>query len=208
MSKQQRLSVGRVLWLQWVLAGILGRVVSGAIVGYAYPAMEARLGVIAAAIAGVSLLGMTVGVAQWFVLRQRIARTGWWVLASTIGTAVGAYESVRFELLDLHVGPGIELDPLLAGAVFGGLLAVLQWLALLWRVKRGYWWILASAVVHSVSRFTANVVSTFLEKPGSMVVDGVVEGGITAALTGLLLVWLLRYPISKSPGGGHAQVSE
>ena len=208
MSRQQRLSVGRVLWLQWVLAGILGRVVSGAIVGYAYPAMAARLGDIAAAIAGVCLLGMAVGVAQWFVLRQRIARTGWWVLASTIGTAVGAYESVRFELLDLHVGPGIELDPLLAGAVFGGLLAVLQWLALLWRVKRGYWWILASAVAHSVSRFTANVVSMALGQLGPMLVQEVVVGGGSAALTGLLLVWLLRHPISNPRGRGHAQVAE
>jgi len=205
MSRQKRLSRGWMLWLQWVLAGILGWVVSGAIAGYVYTAMEARLGDIAAAITGLYVLGVTVGVAQWLVLRRCMTRTGWWVLASTIGTAVGAYWSVRFELLDLYVGPlyvgrRIELDALLSGAAFGGLLGVLQWLVLLWRVKRAYWWILASAVAHSASRFTANVVSMILGQPGPMVVHGAVVGGGTAALTGLVLAWLLRYPISDPQG--------
>lgn len=208
MSRQKRLSVGWVLWLQWVLAGILGWMTYGAIAGFMYTALEARLGDMAAAIAGLCVLGVTVGVAQWFVLRRCMARTGWWVLASTAGTAIGAYWSARFELLDLYVGPRMELDALLAGAAFGGLLGVLQWLVLLWRVKRGYWWILASVVAHSVSWFTANVVSMALGKPGPMVVHGVVVGGGTAALTGLSLVWLLRHPISNPQGRGHAQVAE
>ena len=178
MSRQNRLSMGWVLWLQWVLASTLGWVVGGAITGYVYPAMEARLGDIAAMIAGFCVLGVMVGGAQWFVLRRCMARTGWWVLASIAGTAIGAYWSVRYVLLDLYVGPltggrWIELDALLSGAAFGGLLGALQWWALLRRVKRGYWWVLASAVAHSVSWFTANVVSVALEKSEPMVVYGV-----------------------------------
>ena len=199
MSKQNRLSVGWVLWLQWVLAGTLGWVVGGATAGYVYTVMEAWLGN-AAMIVGVCVHGAMVGVAQWFVLRRRLARTGWWVLASTAGTVIGAYWSVRYEMMDLYSGPlyggrRIELDALLSGAAFGGALAALQWLALLRRVKGGYWWVLASAVAHSVGRFTANAVSMALGKSELMVVYEVVSGGGSAALTGLALVWLLRHRI-------------
>jgi hypothetical protein len=95
----------------------------------------------------------------------------------------------------------MELDALLAGAAFGGLLGALQWLVLLRRVKRGYWWMLASAVAHSVSWFAANVVSMILGQSEPMVVHAAVVGGGAAALTGLVLAWLLRHPISDPQGG-------
>ncbi len=34
-------------------------------------------------------VGISLGVPQWFVLRQHMARAAWWVAASVIGTAIG-----------------------------------------------------------------------------------------------------------------------
>jgi len=46
-------------------------------------------GIIAAFVAG-GVLGLMLGVAQWFVLRRLVKSAGWWVFGSIIGWALGA----------------------------------------------------------------------------------------------------------------------
>ena len=40
-------------------------------------------------VVGTGLIGLVAGVLQWLVLRQTVARAGWWVLASTVGWVAG-----------------------------------------------------------------------------------------------------------------------
>jgi len=65
----------------WVLAGVVGAAVAGAVV-FGAGAVNADVGWVAGAI----LLGPAVGFLQWWlVLRGQIAHTGWWVLVSAVG---------------------------------------------------------------------------------------------------------------------------
>ena len=47
-----------------------------------------QAGIIAALLAG-AVLGLMLGVAQWFILRRLVDSAGWWVLVSTTGWAIG-----------------------------------------------------------------------------------------------------------------------
>ncbi len=66
--------------------------------------------------------GLVGGIIQWTVLRAQLPRSGWWVLTSTVGWAVG---------LGLAVTAGRALGWLVAGAM-GGAITGLP-MALFWR---------------------------------------------------------------------------
>jgi len=55
---------------------------------------------------GLAVGGATVGIAQWFVLRRRVSRAGWWVLASVVGFAPAA-AGVLAALAEIAKGFGI-----------------------------------------------------------------------------------------------------
>lgn len=42
---------------------------------------------------GAALIGIVAGIAQWFVLRRRVSRAGWWVLASIVSWVAGLFFS-------------------------------------------------------------------------------------------------------------------
>ena len=80
------------LWLGWVLASIAGMLAALFLVDSVLrpalgPAID-RAGdgdwgsyFLALAVA-TTTIGASIGLMQWLVLRQRIARAGWWILAS------------------------------------------------------------------------------------------------------------------------------
>jgi hypothetical protein len=65
----------------WVLASMVGLAVSLALVFTVVFALN--MGAVGA------VVGASVGIAQWLVLRRRVYRASWWVLANTVGVAVG-----------------------------------------------------------------------------------------------------------------------
>ena len=73
-------------------------------------------------VAGGALIGALLGTAQWFLLRYRFARAGWWVVASTVGLSfgLGVGRVAGAALYDSVVGTlGETPARLLATAVFG-----------------------------------------------------------------------------------------
>jgi hypothetical protein len=74
----------------------------------------------------VSLGGAVAGIFQWLVLRGKVSRAGWWVLASTVGWALG------IALWDAGWDAGTEYGTLLlvgSGPVLGAVTgAALVWL--------------------------------------------------------------------------------
>lgn len=75
--------------------------------------------------------GALVGGAQWFALRRRVARAGWWVFATALGWAVG--EVARILMIRLYFDyvwavaspwflPAVILGTTLGGALYGALL--------------------------------------------------------------------------------------
>src|SRR5512142_513727 len=85
------------VWLQWILANAVGEtvglggtlVIGGLLLVNAQETMGAIPAAILAVLAGTFIEGITVGTAQWLVLRRQISSIRWrvWVLA----TAAGAF---------------------------------------------------------------------------------------------------------------------
>ena len=124
-------------------------------------------------------IGAAIGVAQWLVLRREVANAGWWILASAVAWAV----SWGIIVSGLVVPPGADLiSSLIVGAAVGLLLGGGQWFVLRRWTHYASLWILANMSAWSVG---------FSGIFGGAVLTGAVVG----AVTGLVLDWLLRYPL-------------
>jgi hypothetical protein len=107
-----RRHVTRAGW--WVLASLGAAAVVGLVV-FGLGVVNTDLGWIG----GVSVFGTVVGLLQWAVLRRHVPRAGWWVLASTVGWAVG------MPLGDIVGPPGL-------GAAYG----VITGTAMVWLLRQ------------------------------------------------------------------------
>jgi hypothetical protein len=91
---------------RWSIATGVGWAIGLAIILFTIPQ---ELGLLYGAI-----LGLTVGIAQWFILRQDVQRSGWWIAISVIGWTAG-----------LTLLPGPLTTGVLAGALTGVALELL-----------------------------------------------------------------------------------
>jgi hypothetical protein len=116
-----RRRVSGVGW--WVLASTAG--LAGARGGAAALASgnSEVLGSYAWLVAAMALGGAVTGILQWLVLRGKVSRAGWWVLASTVGWALGfAVMDAGAELVGVDCILGALLPGPVLGAVTGGAL--------------------------------------------------------------------------------------
>lgn len=91
--------IGSVQWLvlrrllsqlaRWVWATAAGGAVGGTVAVSVGSGVGESMGFVTALVVGGALLGASLGLAQWFLLRRQLAQVGWWVLASTLGLAMG-----------------------------------------------------------------------------------------------------------------------
>lgn len=218
----ERARVGWHIWLQWVLASILGFAV-GAAVGNAvidsippmtcaqsssdtlvdkltnFPCMLPML--------YGAFLGVAGGFMQWLVLRRQIAGAGWWVLASTLGFAIAVVAAMTYPVLSLADSLAFSLDgnpiaaPILIGVVFGVAGGILPWIVLRRKITRAGWWVLAhllgSLVGGALGIITFHVVSLIGFYQFTWAAAGAMFGAGLGAITGITLVWLLRQPVSE-----------
>lgn len=189
----------------------------------ALPSPVPLAGLLIAGLGGASgaIGGTIVGVSQWLVLRRRIADKGGWILACGAGFALAG--AIRWTVVlnlprivqqfGLTLGAATTLATVasVSAAVLAG---VGQWLVLRRVVRRAGWWVPAYAaaalVGHRVSGAAAGaLVDRLFSRPTAVVrADpgqylgqlvawdlGAIPGlAVHSALTGLALLWLLRYP--------------
>ena len=172
----ERTNIGTGFWLQWMLASILGFAV-GAATGNAvansippmtctqsfsdslidrltnFPCIQPSLGLVLIVI----ILGLAGGFMQWLVLRRRIAGTGWWVPASTLGFPIALVMAVGA----MRLG-GIP-SPILMGVLFGVLSGILPWLVLRRQLARAGWWVPAHLLGSLVGGAMSIHQTSFLE---------------------------------------------
>jgi hypothetical protein len=194
----------RGLWLQWVLATTAGFLVGGFAAGAAARAMiDARGGDVigltpweGAAVGAVA--GLAIGIGQWLVVRRRMAHAGWWVLVTIVGWVV----------CDAVLAASGRINPTLGigGAALSAIvIAVLQWLVLRRGATQAGRWIVVSAGALAVASFAGFAVilaaqfgSWFHLQPTDFPsaipwgLAGMVMGPIYGAMTGAVLVWLVR----------------
>lgn len=174
----------RVEWafgLWWVFATALGWVVGFAV-------CEALKDFVESFNADGVVIGVAVGILQWLVLRRRINRAGWWILASIIGFAVGKFGGDAIaQAVSGPVGFG------LSGAAIGASLGMAQWVVLRRHVAQAGWWVLASALAWAVGWAIINAVDEAASGPtGTAYLIGATGAAAAGVITGVSLIWLFR----------------
>lgn len=81
-----------------------------------------------------SVLGIMTGIPQWLVLRRKVPRAGWWLVASCIGSLVGLLD-FRFVLALGEAGKWTQAI-LTFGLVFGAGYGAITGTALVWLLRQ------------------------------------------------------------------------
>jgi hypothetical protein len=188
----ERTNIRTGIWLQWVLASILGFAV-GAAIGNAVTDWIFT-----------AFFGTVGGFMQWLILRRQITGAGCWVLASTLGFAIAPVAGIAGVMAMSQV---MSLDgnplaaPILLGVLFGVLSAIMPWLVLRRRLAQAGWWIpahlLGSLVGGALGIVAFHAVSLIGFYQFAWAAAGAMFGAGLGAITGITLVWLLRPPVSE-----------
>jgi hypothetical protein len=153
-----------VLWFQWMLATSVGWVLGR----FLLPNLA------------FVVIGIAMGIMQWFVLKDRVRNSVWWIIATTVGWLLGSTIAM-FLLPD-----GSEF---LAGLLIGTTTGIAQWLILKSELYLAGWWVIASIIAWTTGLFLL---------PG-LFLSGVMAG----VITGFALALLMNFP-KPEPG----QISE
>ena len=201
MSNQKKSSPRWTIWPWWVLlTGVGGGV--GFLLGLAAAEAASRvLGrpIFEAVLYGI--LGTSVAVLQWLVLRAHVSQASRWVLASAVSwVLVGALADV------------VEVKGSLATvwpAIIGAAVGALQWLVLQKHVHSAGFWIMASAISWAAGWYAAGAMDEVVSKMVSservgLAVLFAVFAAVVGAFTWLALIWLLRRPILKKSELGES----
>ncbi len=76
-----------------------------------------------------AVLGCLTGGLQWLLLRQKVQAAGWWVLASILGTVLGALVA---DGINITLGSDSPLD-FLSGSIIGG---IITGVCMMWLIQR------------------------------------------------------------------------
>jgi hypothetical protein len=210
---------GYLSW--WVLATSVGLVLGGGIAAtvegairrswYRFDMPESEEAFKAALTVGVTLAvwGASIGVMQWAVLGTRLHRAGWWVPATAAGWGLaGAVAGVLSAVVNDFNPSGsdsITVAKIALGFIpFFLMPGLVQWLGLRRRVHAAVWWLWGSVGALFLSGIGAfalvrgGMVSAGWLTPYDFpsvkvfVLVGVVMGPIFGAVTGVVMVRLLR----------------
>jgi hypothetical protein len=217
----------RTLWRQWFFATLIGFLVGGIVGMIAGTIGLHLLGALfiwmnfcrndqsalacmffGAILSGGIGLGLSIGTAQWFILKRIVRRAKWWILASALGwfgvalTLSGLFYTpiaVPVVQLDGTVLQTTLLDNLpyiipavawLLGA--GALMGIFQWLILRTSLRQAFWWI----ALHLVLMLLAALVDIFwIQGAGGLIGVAafiVLSAPVYASMTATLLSWLVQ----------------
>ena len=183
--------VGWSFWLQWTLATWLGFLISLLLVEVGEkPDVSIWEGAIG---------GVTIGLSQWLVLRQRFDRAiGWlvvncliWGLLAGISLGAVGWAAPRTPTISLRVIYGA-----INGAQVGALVGFTQWLAIRPQVRRPWGWILANMVSWSLGLSFGWAVGGVLRQMTRLflgeIIGLTIAWAIVAILTGIALVKMTK----------------
>jgi hypothetical protein len=127
-------------------------------------------------------VGTTIGLMQWLVLRRQVPRAGWWVLASALGflASIVVFEALHVPLSDVVL-------TILGGVAIG----LVQWLVLRRQFSGAIWWVPATTLGFTIAQ---------LSNALPYLVGTLAWAGVLGAITGGVLIWLLRRSPQQAPG--------
>lgn len=118
----------------WVLATAIGCTLAGIgteLVLRRLPFSDAFIALYAFA----AMAGIGEGILQWLVLRRKVARAGWWVLASILGLTVGMGIGGPIAITLGQAGSAIEAS-IVAGVLFGLGVGAIPGAVLVWLLRQ------------------------------------------------------------------------
>lgn len=141
--------------------------------------------------------GLLVGIFQWLVLRRYLTQCSDLILNDVAGWALG----YAVGLMVIQALSDTLVGALLGYALFGLIVAVLQWPILRREIPNALPWVIASIIGWSLGAVLGQVILNLVAPPGepiSQLVSTTVLSGVTGlvagAVTALALVWIVRQP--------------
>lgn len=214
MQVHRRMDEGP-FWLKWSMASLVGWF-AGFLLGFVIASgfepmpgtgpIQSTFGYLVLG----ACLGSGVGLMQWLILRRKIARTGSWILAGTVGMAVAGGTGYGAVVLIFGYSEGLEglgsvasaVGWMIVGAFGGAVTGIMQWRVLRRHVQGAGWWVPASTLGWALS-FAANglinvlgILTQSQTWPASSALwflSGLIVGGLVlGSVTGGAIVWLLK----------------
>lgn len=199
------------LWEQWVLATAVSGVLGFGIVAIASVLVQQLSTVSIVGILHIVglLQGTVLGIAQWFVLRHRIQHPGRWIGVTIAGALVAWMTGVKAGIL-LAIISSLGIDAtryllllrgvVIIGAWVGSVVGLAQWFILRTRLRRAAWWIPANALAWAIGILVsflgvgmiAPAQEWSLRRVLTEAATGMLSGAVIGALTGIVLIWLLK----------------
>lgn len=181
------------LWLGWTLATAIGM-----LLGFLPSLLLVNILDLQWSRVIVPLLaGFLIGLTQWAVLRNYLVSSQDWILAGGTSWAVGY--AIGLFLINTLAGTGIS--GLIGFALFGAIIAIVQWPILRREIPHITSWIIANALGWMAGFYLSQVALEifFRNDPAinpvvSTSFVSVVTGLVAGAITGLALVWIVRQP--------------
>jgi hypothetical protein len=180
------------LWLGWTLATVVGMLLGFLI---SIPLVN-LLDLQWARIVVPLLTGFLIGLAQWAALRSYLIDATDWILAGGTSWAVG----YALGLFLINILADTFLGGFVGYALFGLIVAIVQWPMLRREVPSVWAWILANVIGWTLGFYLSQVsLDLFFDDPAiapvlSTSVISSISGLVAGAVTGLALVWIVRQP--------------
>jgi hypothetical protein len=203
MFSQKIHSSGWAIWLGWVLLSTSGWFVVTVLSMLLPTNLDEIFSVAAYNIIWalfLLVLGAVIAATQWLVLRQFFTGAVRWVVAGSLGMMVGQMVAFPLKLRDLYVGTsGFQLDEISYGAVLGGFLGFTQWLVMRTWVRRAGWWVLGSTIGWTLGMTVGEFLPLNWNSSSASIIYGTITTAIPIALTGVVLVLLLKTGLHIEP---------
>jgi hypothetical protein len=193
-------SADLLFWLSWVAAS-MGAILLSAGIIYAsiFLAKAVVPGTNEDTLAGglmIPVVATVLGALQWLVLRTRILKSGWWIVATAVGMLGGVgVAGVLNQTINRATGRQWNLDSipeiLVVYGLIGFVLALAQ-LPVLWRHIR----VIACWPLIGIVGWLA--LGLLVGKSIDRTSDILALGAVPAAFTGLGLIWLIPGPRSRA----------
>ncbi len=189
--QDQQTEINWKFWLAWVFANAVGWIVGMTLSVFLGSLIEVLtdgwLTIVVWAVIAL-IAGLSLGINQWFVMRAYLLpeNTRWlngWVVVTTLAWAPSLVVVVA-------LGVGEQLNFASSGAIIGMTMGIAQYFVLFRKVLRAEWWAIANTIGWMAGLALADVIDQAL--------GYVLAGGVSGAITGLFLVWLLNHPIGPS----------
>ncbi len=151
-------------------------------------------------VSGLALLSSLVGIGQWLLLRPFLHRASWWGFAFAATYSVGTSLTEIASTTGIGLTPGFAINFLLLGPICG----IWQWTILRTQTARSGWWIFTQIFSWLVMFGVAVLISVSAASIFGGIMDDYLPlsyalgGAALGAITGAVLIWLLRNPAVKT----------